>query len=205
MTPGKVGTTTAQHFNGSRTLVAYGKLEEMQKQFRKGVASAEDVEAAKGLLRIESRLKKSALTKLAENHSVACEAQELLTFPVAHDILSKTLSDLTFDKPKISPYKRDQELVKHFKSDALKMAGLIEWRKRYGDDFWKFIGMPSSTYYRLRSQLQEANLWNASATVELPALALSSDLSSDLYNNPTLLSPMRIEAEDFKLDSTAIM
>lgn len=200
MIPGTVGETTAQHHNGSHTIITYGKYAEMQKQFRQGAATQKDVDAAAGLLRIEDRLTKNSPSRLATKLNVDFEAQYLITLPIANQIIGKTLTQLGFDKPKVSPYQRDQKLFNHFKpGEALKMFGFLEWRERYGEDSLKTL-MSSSTYHRLRNKLRDAGLWDISPSGELPALTIC-----DVYNNYTQLPPMGIETAGIPLDTPSIM
>lgn len=188
MTRGTVGDTTTQFHNRSRKLVVYGKLAEVRKQYCSRAASREDVEAARGLLRVESRLMAAPLIRLAGKFDVPADAGHLLTMGVAHRIMVEAIAELNLDRPKPSNQHRAQLLLQHFGKDAPSMLGILEWRALHGEGFWREIGWSQATYYRNRKRLQTANLWDFSPAGELPALLLPADAN----NNYTTPSDLRI-------------
>lgn len=191
MTRGTVGTTTAQYYNGSRTLIAYGKLAEMMSQYKARAATREDVQSATGLLRIESRLRSAPLIRLAGKLEVTPDSGNLLTLEVAQQIVAEALTELGLDSPKPSSQQREQLLLERFGKDAPTMLGVLEWRARNGEDFWKELEWSQAKYYRLRRQLRNANLWDFSPTDSLPALTINCNA----YNNTTSLSHLRIQQD----------
>jgi hypothetical protein len=168
---GKFGTTTEVFFNGSRALEVYGKRKEMEKQFKRKKATAEDVAAADGLLRIEARLKTTqVIERLSAKLNYPSDAQYLLTLPVARKIMSKAISELEMDRPKFSLHQRDKYLKKIFKGNAPAMLGILEWRARYGEEFWRTLNWSPSKYYKKKRELKRANLWSVSPVKALPPL-----------------------------------
>jgi hypothetical protein len=181
---GTFGDTTGLFFNGSRAIEAYGKRKEMEEQFKRKKATVEDVKAAVGLLRIEARLKTlQAIGRMANKLGVSPFAEHLLTLPIAAQLMSKALTELDLNRPKYSLHGRDKILRKCFKHNAPTMLGILEWRARYGEDFWRDLKWSQSKYYSKRKDLIQANLWSVSPLEPLPALAISN-----VYNNPTSLS-----------------
>jgi hypothetical protein len=188
LTPGTVGFSTAQFFNRSRTLILYGKRAEMESQFKRNAATAEDVKAATGILRVEARLRGAQIQRLAKKLNVPAEAGQLLTLPVAERIVTSTLADMGLDIPKTSSQATDQKLLDVFGGDAPSMLGVLEWRSRYGEEALKKLWSPSK-YYRVRGQLLDSDLWLGQEGVELPALYVA-----DVCNNLTSYSNLGIES-----------
>ena len=110
MTRGTVGATTVQFHNNSRTLITYGKFEEMKKQYRSRAATLSDVKASRGLLRIESRLRSAPLIRLAGKFEIPADSGHLLKMNVANRIITEALNDLSLNEPKHSRHECDHLL-----------------------------------------------------------------------------------------------
>lgn len=190
LTRGTVGTTTAQFFNRSRSLVVYGKRAEMEAQYRRNAVTADDVDAATGLLRVEARLYGPQIQRLAKKLGVPAEAGYLLSLPVAESVVSSALTELGLDTPKNSAQAIGQRLVETFGADAPAMLGVIEWRRRYGEESLREL-WSQSKYYRVRGQLLKSDFWLSQEDEELPALTVE-----DVSNNIKYYSNLGIELED---------
>ncbi len=182
-TPAGFGDSTKEFFNKSRKLIVYGKYKEVEKRWKKGKATDEQLEAAKGLLRVEVSLRKSPLDRLAKKRNVAAETSKLINLSVANHIVSEGLHQLRLDMKRTSYEKLYRLMSEHFGRNAPLMLGIVQYRAVYGDDFWKIFGWSQATYHRKIKKLKEANLWDISADEELPALIVP-----EAYNNSTSLS-----------------
>ncbi|HEX8141413.1 MAG TPA: phage/plasmid replication protein [Pyrinomonadaceae bacterium] len=171
-TPATFGDTTRQFHNKSRKLIVYGKYEEVKKQVKKGRATVDDLEAAKGILRLEVSLRKAPLIRLAKKLNLSAEASKLINLSVGNHIISEGLHHLRLDMTKISNDKLYRLMSENFGTDAPLMLGIIQYREAFGDDFWKVFGWSQATYYRKIKRLKDANLWDISPDEELPALVL---------------------------------
>lgn len=190
MTQGTLGRTTVNFFNRSRTLIVYGKRAEVEAQFKRNAATAANVEAATGLLRVESRLRGPQIQRLAKKLGVPAVAGDLLTLPAAERIVCAALNELGLDTPKTTAQTRDGKLVEVFGGDAPAMLGILEWKARYGEEALRKI-WSRSKFYRLRGQLIETDFWLATAGEELPALSVSG-----VSNNNPSYSNLGIGADD---------
>jgi hypothetical protein len=175
-TPAAFGDTTIQFHNKSRKLMVYGKYKEVEKRFKKGKATTNDLEAAKGLLRVEIGLRKTPLDRLAKKLNVSAEASQLINLSVANHVVSSGLQELRLDMPKISHDKLYRLMSEHFGKAAPLMLGIVQYHAVYGDDFWKILGWSQAKYYKKKKELEDANLWNVSHDEELPALGLPHGL-----------------------------
>jgi hypothetical protein len=172
---GAFDTTTVQFFNDSRTLIAYGKKSQMEADYRKGKATIEDVIAAEGLLRVESRLKTNqSVARFAGQYGLANEAYYLLHMPLANILIQRALSLLNLDTPKSERDNLDERLIKIFGGNAPEYLGIIEYCARYGERFWKKLGWSQATYYRKIKPLRLNHLLSISIIEELPALIIPS-------------------------------
>ena len=175
-TPAAFGDTTRQFYNKSRKLMVYGKYSEVEKQVKKGRATADDLEAAKGILRVEVGLRKPPLLKLAQKLNTSAEAGQLINLAVAKHIVCGGLQEMRLDMPKISYDKLYRLMSEHFGKAAPLMLGIVQYRAVYGDDFWKILGWSQAKYYKKKKELEDANLWNVSHDEELAALGLPEGL-----------------------------
>ena len=171
-TPAAFGDTTVQFYNKSRKLLVYGKYKEVENQVKKGRATTDDLDAARGLLRVEISLKKTPLDRLAKKLNIPAEANKLINLSVANHIVSEGLHQLRLDMPKIAYDKLYRLMSENFGADAPLMLGIVQYRAVYGDDFWKVFGWSPATYYRQTKRLKDANLWDVSFDEELPALTV---------------------------------
>lgn len=185
--PSTFGDSSIYFSNGSRAFAIYDKQKEVEKRFKEGKVSREDVIAAEGLLRVESRLlTPQAVSRFAQKLSCGNIAGELMTTDVALAFISESITQLRLDKPKFSAEARSYMLIEQFGKDAAKMLGILMYKELLGEEFWKELGWKESTYYRRKKELVEANLWNTSPYEALPALVVLPDDD----NNPTSLSPV---------------
>jgi hypothetical protein len=185
--PSTFGDSTNYFYNSSRTFAIYDKKKEMERQFKKGNVSREDVLAAEGLLRVESRLKTpESVRRFAKKLSISNIVNELITKDVALALISEAITQLNLDKPKLSTEARSSMLIEQFGKHAAEMLGTLMYKELLGEDFWKELGWTESTYYRRKRELVAANLWNVSPYEALPALVVLPDDD----NNPTSLSPL---------------
>lgn len=169
------GDTTACFYNSSRKLMVYGKRAETLERCRSGKASLSDVQAASGLLRLESSLKRpEAVRRLAMKLGVEPNAGSLVTLGTARFLVSEALSELRMDEPRVSAAERDALLVKRFGPEAASLAGVLDWRARNGTNFWKGLGWSAAKYYRVQKRLRDAGLWDTSSEGLLPALSLAA-------------------------------
>ena len=175
-TPAEFGETTKQFYNKSRKLMVYGKYREVENQYKKGRATVDDLEEARDLLRVEITLRKTPLDRLAKKLNIFAEANQLINLSVANQIISEGLHQLRLDMPKISNEKLFRLMSENFGKDAPSMLGIVQYRKVYGDDFWKIFGWSQATYHRKIKKLKAANLWDISPDEELPALGLPKSL-----------------------------
>lgn len=182
----RVGHTTNYFTNRQRGFVAYGKMAEMQKQFKEGKVTREDVLAAEGIIRIEKRLYQSqAVNRFANSLRVINEARQLLTKAVATKFISDAIAELNLDKPKFSADAKSELLIERFGKRATEMMGVLTYREILGEDFWVRLGWGSQTYDRRKKDLKKHNLWDISPAEALPALLVLPD---DADNNSTSLS-----------------
>ena len=175
-TPAEFGETTKQFYNKSRKLLVYGKYKEVEHRWKKGRATDEQLEMAKGLLRVEVGLRKPPIDRLAKKLNISAEASHLINLTVARQIVSEGLHQLSLDMPRISDDALYRELLKHFGKDAPYWLGIIKWKEKYGDDFWRILGWSQSKYYKKKRELETANLWNVVSDEELQALELTEGL-----------------------------
>jgi hypothetical protein len=167
------GDSTNYFYNGSRAFAVYGKREEMENQYKNGKATLDDVAAADGLLRVETRLKNTeSIKRFAKGQSIQTFAKDLFTKAVASTFMSEALQQLDLDQEKISVDAREHVLIQAFKKDAAEMLGILQYRGLLGEDFWKQLGWNQQMYYRKKKELVSANLWNVSPAERLPALVV---------------------------------
>jgi hypothetical protein len=184
LTPSNIAGTTVNFYNKSRAFAIYDKKKEMERRFKEGRVSLEDVSAAEGLLRIESRLQTpAAISRFAKKLSLKNIANDLMTTDVALAFISEGVTQLSLDKPKFSTEARSSMLIEEFGKDAAEMLGTLMYKELLGEDFWKDLGWSKSTYNRKKRELVAANLWNISPYEALPALVVLPD-----DNNSTSLS-----------------
>ncbi|HZH89730.1 MAG TPA: hypothetical protein VEX70_03810 [Pyrinomonadaceae bacterium] len=182
---GTVGSTTKQYFNKGRTLIAYGKKSQMEGEYKKGRAIIEDVEAAEGLLRIESRLSnRQAVKRFADSYSMPNEANYLLTRGLAFALVENALKLINLDTSKPNKAGLYEKLKREFPDDVPEILGIIKLREEFGEDFWKWLGWSKSTYYRKKKLLKAAKLWDLFPYVDLPALLLPSPIITSLDSQP---------------------
>lgn len=170
--PAKFGETTIAFSNKSRKIEIYGKYQQMEKLFHKGRVSLDDVEAAKGLLRIEVRLMKPSLRRLKNTLRTELLAENLLKMSVAEDVLKKHIRLLNLHNHKPSNANFDKHLLSAFGKDTPKMYGFLYYRNLYGEDVLKQLGWSKSTYDRVKRKLIKANLWDNLQSESLPALLI---------------------------------
>ena len=175
-TPADFGDTTKQFFNKSRKLLVYGKYEEIKNQVKKRRATVDDLEAARGLLRVEISLRKTPIDRLSKKLNVSAEASQLVNLSVASYIVSEGLHQLRLDMPRTSSDKLYRLMSEHFGQAAPLMLGIVQYRAVYGDDFWKVLGWSSAKYYNKKRELVKANLWDISPDEELAALTMPEGL-----------------------------
>jgi hypothetical protein len=157
----------------------------MENEYKKGRASIEDVEAAEGLLRIESRLKGSqAVNRFAKSYSMPNEADYLLTRGLATALVNNALKLLNLDTSKPNKDGLYEKLKKEFPDDIPEILGIIKLREEFGEDFWKWLGWSKSTYYRKKKFLKAAKLWDIFPYIDLPALLLPSPIITTLDSQP---------------------
>lgn len=145
-TPAGFGDTTKQFHNKSRKLIVYGKYNEVENQVKKGRATTDDLNAARGLLRVEIGLRKSPINRLAKKLNVPAEASQLINLSVVKRIVSDGLRELRLNMTKISSDKLYRLMSENFGANAPLMLGIIKYREVYGDDFWKIFGWSQATY-----------------------------------------------------------
>jgi hypothetical protein len=178
---GTFGSTTKQYYNSGRILITYGKKKQMEDELRKGKTTIEDVKAAEGLLRVESRLRNNqAVRRFADSYSMPNKANHLLTIGLASRLVENALKLLNLDIPKHTNDGLNEQVKKEFGINAPEILGIIKLREEYGEDFWEWIGWSRATYYRKMKPLKEANLWNMSPYRELPALLIPSPIITSL-------------------------
>lgn len=196
--PSTFGNSTFYYFNKSRTFAVYDKRKELEKQFKQGKVSREDVLKAEGLLRVEGRLKTpQVISRFAKKLSLENNAADLMTKDVALAFISEAITQLNLDKPKFAAGARSSMLIEEFGKDAAEMLGILLYKELLGEDFWKELGWTESTYYRRKRELVAANLWNISPYEALPALVvLPDDNNSTSLSNLTPLEPPSPIAKD---------
>jgi len=176
LTPAAFGDSTVQFYNKSRKLMVYGKYKEVENRIKTGRVTADELEAAKGLLRVEIGLRKSPLDRLAKKLNISADARHLINLRVAKHIVAGGLQEMRLDMPKISYDKLYRLMSEHFGKKAPLMLGIVQYRAVYGDDFWKILGWSQAKYYKKKKELEDANLWNVSHDEELAALGIPESL-----------------------------
>lgn len=177
LTRGTFGSTTKQYSNVGRTLIAYGKKNQIEAKYKKGKATIEDVKAAEGLLRVESRLNNiEAVKRFAESYVMPNEAYHLLTIGLASRLMENALKLLNLDTSKLTEDGLYETLKRDFGQKTPEIIGIMKLREEYGEDFWKWLGWSPSTYYRKMKTLKAAKLWDISPYRDLPALLIPSPI-----------------------------
>lgn len=172
----------------------YGKYEEMRQQQRKHVG-AEDVSAAYGILRFEDRFKTGrAVTAFVDRYDLPDKrAETLLRSDVIDHAISDKLEKLGLHKPIRSYDESKAILIDRFGGHGVELCGVLEFRREWGDDFWKKANWSNSRYYRVRAELKEAGLWMVALT-EYPLPALTDLPRERPDSRPLLKTPLSSRA-----------
>lgn len=157
--------------NATRAIVAYDKGAER----RERKATDQEVEASRGLLRVEHRLMNTrACTYHARRAGCASRsARNLVSAAVSDFFVAEALRLLGLDQPVGGADERLAALVEAFGRDAAEMVGLLILRNSLGENFWQQLGWSPSTFARKRRLLQRGGFWLAAPNPrQLPALRL---------------------------------
>jgi hypothetical protein len=138
----------------------------MLRQLRCKKVTPEQVCAAHGVLRLEDRYSKGrAVTALAHKFGFNNKcAENLLTLAVANYVITDKLEKLGLNKQIVSVDTRKRKLVDLFGGRGVEYFGALDFRREWGDDFWKRTGWSKSKFYRVRAKLMKAGLWIATST-----------------------------------------
>jgi hypothetical protein len=183
--PSREGETTVTFATkSSRQVQLYGKHAETLRLAEQGKATAADVRAARGVLRVESRFRTTqACARLAGRLKIDRSALSLLSSDTARRVISMELEQLTLDRVVKPVSARLDTLLEHFGDAkvAAELYGFLALRDQYGDAFWRIpqFNISKPTYNRAVKKLKEAGLWlSAPDDRQLPPLTLARGRAS---------------------------
>lgn len=153
---------------GGSSLI-YSKYHEIHGKVKKGTIPLEyrvnALQAAHGVLRIESRLTRASLERL--RHKGICktrQAKDVLTPDISEHVISKVLHELRFDdtlNDTQSNTALDRLIEVYGSRSAMQLYGFLVMADLYGNDFWKLESLKysKSTYSNNLRKCREAGVW----------------------------------------------
>lgn len=165
----------------NREILLYGKLAELLACKKTG----DELEAAKGMLRLESRfLRADSVNRLAKQMGFERPSSDLLlTQEIADAVLVKDLERLGLDKSTVPLDDRIATLLRAYPREGRgqRLAGFVALLDRYGEGFWKIPDTHTSkgSYYRDARSCKDVNVWRCALNTEaLPPLRLNWDATT---------------------------
>ncbi len=153
---------TVEFFNKSRKIYCYDKSRETANLCRKGKATAETLERARGILRLEARFSSTEVVKqlaFKQFNLSDYTAQTLLNFDIAKKVLTNAVEALSLHEPVVSIDTRVDKLqeVYGYSSKFQRLTGFIRLCDIYG--YQKLLAlsvMKPSAYYKQRGEVRAA-------------------------------------------------
>ncbi len=167
---------TVQFSNGARAVVLYDKLSEVMSKLSKDEATNEDVAAATGVLRLETRFEdRRACKRLALRHSLSNTGGALLTMKVATGTLDETIDELGLNETVEGSEARLARLMDYYDPERAQiLAGFMVFCDSFGAENLIRLGYcKKATFYQRRKALKAAGVWlHSGAMRRLPPLRL---------------------------------
>ncbi len=140
------GNTTI-YFNNSgkaktKTIMIYSKYHERLKR----TGNKSDHDAAKGLIRLEVSLRKSAVYRLAKTLKLPSYcADDILTKETSNNVLQKVMKQLKFESLLQAKTPKIEKLLEVIEMPAaFKYIGYLYMKERFGEDFLKWLSLTVS-------------------------------------------------------------